>query len=203
MRTARMHAPPEPRRRVAFARVARLARTLLTPLALAWPPLFAVIAATRRASLATLGRDQGIFQYVGWAIGRGERDYTDIRDVNGPLTHLVHVALLALGGADEHRFRVLDLAVTGATYALVGACVPGLGTPDARSRRRGPPALRGLQDVNYSVSKDVDLLTGAWSRERFEAEFAQVSDPKSPLFHHFLSGRYFVSGFAKLKANIL
>jgi len=28
--------------------------------------------------------------------------------------------------------------------------------------------------VNDSVSKDVDLLTGAWSKQRFESEFAQV-----------------------------
>jgi hypothetical protein len=98
----------------------------LVPLVVALPPLFWVMDATRRASLTTLGRDQGIFQYVAWAIGRGAIDYRDVRDVNGPLTHLVHVALLALGGADEHRFRVLDLAMTGLTFAVAGACTPGL-----------------------------------------------------------------------------
>jgi hypothetical protein len=112
-------------RRLALARLVRL---LAVPVTLALPPLFLVSEATRRASLTTLGRDQGIFQYVAWAIAQGERDYRDIRDVNGPLTHLVHRVLLALGGADEHRFRVLDLAMTGVTFAFVGACLPGLGS---------------------------------------------------------------------------
>jgi hypothetical protein len=108
-------------------------RSLLVPLIVALPPLFWVIDATRRASRTTLGRDQGIFQYVAWALGRGAVDYRDVRDVNGPLTHLVHMVLLGLGGADEHCFRILDLAMTGLTFAVAGACVPGL-----RSRR--PPS---------------------------------------------------------------
>lgn len=99
---------------------------LAVPVTLALPPLFLVTEATRRASLTPLGRDQGIFQYVAWAIAQGERDYRDIRDVNGPLTHIVHSVMLALGGADEHRFRVIDLLVTGATFAFVGGCLPGL-----------------------------------------------------------------------------
>src|ERR1039457_5329476 len=55
--------------------VARLVRTLVVPLTLALPPMLWVADATRRASLTTLGRDQGIFQYIGWAIAQGERDY--------------------------------------------------------------------------------------------------------------------------------
>ena len=109
---------------------ARAVRSLLVPLVVGLPPLFWVVDATQRASLTPLGRDQGIFQYIAWVIGRGAVDYRDVRDVNGPLTHLVHMALLALGGKDEHRFRVLDLAVTGVTFAVAGACLPGL-----RSRR--------------------------------------------------------------------
>ncbi len=102
---------------------------LAVPLTLALPPLFLVLEATRRASFAPLGRDQGIFQYVAWALTRGAVDYRDVRDVNGPLAHFVHWVFLLFGGADEHRFRVLDLAVTGSTFALVGACVHGLGSP--------------------------------------------------------------------------
>src|ERR1700722_6738381 len=90
--------PAPPVRRFA---VARLVRTFAAPVALALPPMFWVADATRRASLTPLGRDQGIFQYVGWAIRQGQVDYRDVRDVNGPLTHLLHVALLALGGADD------------------------------------------------------------------------------------------------------
>jgi hypothetical protein len=101
-------------------------RPLVLPLVTALPALVWVIEGTRRATFDTLGRDQGIFQYVAWAIGRGAKDYRDIRDVNGPLTHLIHMVLLALGSADEHRFHVLDLVMTGATFAFAGACLPGI-----------------------------------------------------------------------------
>ena len=101
-------------------------RALVVPLILALPPLFWVIDATNRASLTTLGRDQGIFQYVAWALQHGAVDYRDVRDVNGPLTHLVHLVLLQFGGADEHRFRVLDLTITGLGFAFAGACLPGV-----------------------------------------------------------------------------
>jgi len=100
---------------------------LVLPLVTALPPLVWVVEATRRATFDTLGRDQGIFQYVAWALLHGAKDYRDVRDVNGPLTHLIHMGMLALGGADEHRFHVLDLVATGATFAFVGACLPGLG----------------------------------------------------------------------------
>jgi len=93
---------------------------------LALVPLFWVADATYRSSLTTLGRDQGIFQYIAWAIGRGEVDYRDVRDVNGPLIHLLHHVILALGGADEHRFHVIELVATGLSFAFVGACIPGL-----------------------------------------------------------------------------
>ncbi len=95
-------------------------------LVVALPPLAWVREGTYRASLTTLGRDQGIFQYIAWAIAHGDVDYRDVRDVNGPLTHLVHMVLLALGGRDEHRFRVLDLAISAVTFAIVGACLPGI-----------------------------------------------------------------------------
>ena len=99
---------------------------MLPALLVALPPLAWVREAMYRASLTTLGRDQGIFQYIAWAIGQGDVDYRDMRDVNGPLTHLVHFVMLSLGGRDEHRFRVLDLAITSFTFALVGACLPGI-----------------------------------------------------------------------------
>src|SRR5258708_5894042 len=153
-----------------------LLRSLVVPLTIAIPPVFWVLEATRRASLTPLGRDQGIFQYVAWAVGRGAVDYRDVRDVNGPLTHLVHMALLALGGADEHRFRVLDLAVTGATFAFVGSCVPGLGS------RRAPDRL---DRVAWAVAGWV-VLSGQYllygyrelaQRERFFGWFALSSVP--------------------------
>ncbi len=117
---------PFPRLRVPWLSIRRAVRGSLPALILALPPLAWVLNAKAWASYTALGRDQGIFQYIAWAISKGERDYRDIRDVNGPVTHMVHLAFLALGGRDEHRFRVLDLAVTGAAFAIVGACLPGI-----------------------------------------------------------------------------
>jgi hypothetical protein len=105
-----------------------LVRRVLAPVLLALVPLFWVADATHRSSLTTLGRDQGIFQYIAWAVRHGDVDYRDVRDVNGPLTHLIHSVFLGLGGADEHRFHVLELWATGVSFALVGACIPGLVT---------------------------------------------------------------------------
>jgi hypothetical protein len=140
-------------------------RSLVVPLAIALPALYWVSEATRRASLETLGRDQGIFQYVAWALTQGDHDYRDIRDVNGLLTPLVHRVFLALGGADEHRFRLLDLVVTGATFTLAGLCLPGL-----RSRRS--PDL--LDRVAWGVAAWVTLsgqylLYGYWDLAQRES----------------------------------
>ena len=134
-----------------FAGARRGARLLVLPLMLALPSLAWVVEATRRASLETLGRDQGIFQYIARVVSHGARDYRDVRDVNGPLTHAVHMVFLALGGADEHRFRVLDLAVTGASFALVGACLPGL------SRKATDAAPTPLERVGWAFAAWVVL----------------------------------------------
>ena len=86
--------PPPARRRFVPSAKTRvdLVRRLLVPLILASVPFFWVADATHRASLTTLGRDQGIFQYIAWAVRLGDVDYRDIRDVNGPLIHLIHSA---------------------------------------------------------------------------------------------------------------
>jgi len=101
-------------------------RATLAPLVLAVVPLYWVVDATYRSSLTTLGRDQGIFQYIAWAVLRGDVDYRDVRDVNGPLVHLLHLLGLLLGTGDEHRFHVLDHALTGVTFAIAGALLPGI-----------------------------------------------------------------------------
>ncbi|MBX3263710.1 MAG: hypothetical protein KF782_28820 [Labilithrix sp.] len=115
-------------RRLAGSRHGRVdaARRLVAPLVLALVPLWWVADATYRATLTTVGRDQGIFQYIAWAVRQGDVDYRDVRDVNGPLVHLIHMVGLALGGADESRFHVLDVTVTGASFAVVGALLPGI-----------------------------------------------------------------------------
>ncbi len=98
---------------------------------------------------------------------QGDRDYRDIRDVNGPLTHLVHRLFLALGGADEHRFRVLDLVVTGATFALVGACLPGL------RKRRAPDCVERVAwaFAAWVVLSGQYLLYGYWDLAQRESFF--------------------------------
>jgi hypothetical protein len=101
-------------------------RRLVAPLVLALVPLYWVADATYRATLTTIGRDQGIFHYIAWALRMGDVDYRDVRDVNGPLVHLIHMVTLALGGADEHRFHVLDMIATGASFAIVGWLLPGM-----------------------------------------------------------------------------
>jgi hypothetical protein len=142
-------------------------RSLLVPMVVGLPPLFWIVDATRRASLTPLGRDQGIFQYIAWAIGRGAVDYRDVRDVNGPLTHLIHLVLLALGGADEHRFRILDLAVTGLSFAVVGACAPGL-----RSSRAPSPLERaGWAFAGWVVLSGQYLLYDYWHSAQRESFF--------------------------------
>jgi hypothetical protein len=145
----------------------RLVRALLVPLVIALPPLFWVAEATRRATLTTLGRDQGIFQYIAWALRHGAVDYRDVRDVNGPLTHLVHWVFLCLGGADEHRFRLLDLAVTGLSFAAAGACLPGL-----RSRRRPELAERlAWALAAWVVLSGQYLLYDYWQQAQRESFF--------------------------------
>ncbi|CAN5879552.1 hypothetical protein BH11MYX4_BH11MYX4_26320 [soil metagenome] len=103
-----------------------LLRRTLGPVLLALVPLFWVIDATSRASTVIVTRDQGIFQYIAWAVRNGDVDYRDIRDVNGPFVHMIHGILLRFGGGDEHRFHVLELWATGLSFAFVGACIPGL-----------------------------------------------------------------------------
>jgi hypothetical protein len=148
-------------------RLARFVRATVAPLVLALPPLFWVALAAARASRTALGRDQGIFQYIAWAIEKGAVDYRDVRDVNGPLAHWIHLAFLTLGGADDHRLRVIDLAVTGATFAFVGACLPGL-------RSRGSPSW--LERAAWAVAGCVVLsgqylLYGFWDLAQRESFF--------------------------------
>jgi hypothetical protein len=103
-----------------------IVRALIAPIVLALVPFYWVADATYRATLTTIGRDQGIFQYIAWAVLRGDVDYRDIRDVNGPLVHLLHALGLLVGAGDEHRFHILDHAITGLSFAIVGALLPGI-----------------------------------------------------------------------------
>jgi hypothetical protein len=89
-------------------------------------------------TFAIFGRDQGIFQYVGWALRNGERAYRDIHEINGPLPHAWHVVMQAVGGENEHTFRSIDTWMLVGAYALAGALLPrwvGLDLGTGRARR--------------------------------------------------------------------
>lgn len=154
----------------------------------ALPPLFWVVEATSRARLASFGRDQGIFQYVAWAVLQGDRDYRDVRDVNGPLLHALHAVFLMLGGRDEYVFRTLDLLASGLAFAFVGACLPslfgdpavpapasssGMGRLWSHGRARGPWALAAwvVLSAQYLLYLHWDLS----QRESFFDGFVLVS----------------------------
>ena len=113
---------------------------------------------TRNASFTSFGRDQGIFQYVAWAITHGDVDYRDVRDVNGPLIHLIHVVFGWFCGRSEHQFRVLDLQVTGVTFAIVGACLPGLTRRVLRKLFAGLTGAEPSNRFNFANVKLCALL---------------------------------------------
>lgn len=101
--------------------VAGLARLVAPFLVIVLAVYGGIVGATVRASRASLGRDQGIFQYIAWAIGQGDVAYRDVRDVNGPVIPLIHLVFQALGGTEEHRFRVLDLVISSLVFLGAGA----------------------------------------------------------------------------------
>ena len=105
--------------------------------------------ALRAQSYAIFGRDQGIFQYVAWALRNGERVYLDIHEINGPLPHVWHTVMQLLGGEDEHVFRSIDTVMLVTAYAFGATTIPrwiGLELGQGMARRRGAVAwaLAGL-----------------------------------------------------------
>jgi len=157
--------------------VTRALRAFAPGMLMALPAAFAVWSASVRASWAVLGRDQGIFQYIAWASLRGEVLYRDVRDVNGPLVALIHRVALALGGADEHRFRVLDLLVTGLAAAFAAGCLASL---DERAKRGWERVLRELSlgAAGWVILSAHYLAFGWWDtaqRESFFDWFVLVS----------------------------
>ncbi|HVJ89508.1 MAG TPA: hypothetical protein VM580_06860 [Labilithrix sp.] len=148
---------------------------MLPALLVSLPAAFWVWGATVRASWSTLGRDQGIFQYIAWAVSQGDVAYRDVRDVNGPVITMVHALFLRLGGADEHRFRTLDLFVTGISFAIAGVLIPSL----SMSER----AVRVRERIAWAFAATVLLLSqyvvyGFWDtaqRESFLDWFVLVS----------------------------
>lgn len=71
-----------------------------------------------------LARDPAEFQFIAWAVSRGEVDYRDLRDMNAPLSHAIHWLFMHLGGLDDGRFRRLELVTLVASVGLAGGCLP-------------------------------------------------------------------------------
>jgi hypothetical protein len=98
-------------------------------------PLLWLGYALQHASYAALGRDQGIFQGTAWAIAHGAVLYRDLREINGPLVHELHLLARLLGGADPRALRVFDLVTSALVFAFFGAALPGaIGVHAARRR---------------------------------------------------------------------
>lgn len=119
----------------------------------------AIADLARVAAGSPFGRDQGIFHYAGWAILQGEVLYRDVRDVNGPLTALVHAALIAVGAGDEVLFRTVTLAVDVVSFALVGALLPGLARPGVDRARAPSPWSRAAWAAAAVASLGAQYLT--------------------------------------------
>lgn len=136
---------------------------MLVALTLTLPLSYAVLSRLCNASGTMFGRDQGIYQYVAWAVSQGAVDYVDICDINGPLTHAVHQVFQALGGSSERGFRILDLGVASVTFAIAGASLPGLTwrpgtTPPALAPRLAwAAAAWTLLSVQYLAYEPWDL----------------------------------------------
>ncbi|MDB4943729.1 MAG: hypothetical protein JWP97_3263 [Labilithrix sp.] len=151
-------------------RFSRAGLALVPGLLAAVPAVLPVWLACVRASWSTIGRDQGIFQYVAWAASRGEVLYRDVRDVNGPLVPMLHEALLALGGADEHRFRVLDLVFTAMASGVAGASLAALdGHVRAGGERAARTAALGLAGAVVLLGEY--LAYGWWDTAQRESFF--------------------------------
>jgi hypothetical protein len=139
----------------------RLARcaAVLPALVVAAVVLPAIADLARIASRSPFGRDQGIFHYAGWALLQGEVLYRDVRDVNGPLTALVHAALIAVGAGDEVLFRTVTLVIDAASFAIVGALLPGLAHPGVDRPPRPSWAARAAWAAAAVASLGAQYLT--------------------------------------------
>jgi hypothetical protein len=153
----------------AVARVLRPRGMLVVPSLLALVPAFWVVRAAVRATYGAFGRDQGIFQYVAWALQHGDRDYSDLREINGPLIHLIHIVFQWVGGTDEHIFRVLDFSITGVVFFTVGALL-------AQALGRGALGGRGRWTVllawggaSIAILGSHYLLFGWWDQSQRES----------------------------------
>ena len=149
----------------------RLVRTLAVPLVLALPPLFWIVEATRRASRTTLGRDQGIFQYVAWAIHEGAIDYRDVRDVNGPLVHAVHRHAQPPQAADHAQAAVVQHVLVELEHHRRGTPVR---RPQIGDHRVGLTLHQLTEVMDGKLGPFVDALMTHYEAERLKQELVEA-----------------------------
>jgi hypothetical protein len=119
-----------------------------------------------------LGGDHGIFQYIAWSLGQGERMYESYREMNGPGTAVFHVLFQALGGSDDRTFRLLDLVLNGAAFAFFGACVPGFVGSRRAPHLPAAPALGarlGFAAAAFTILMTAYLRLGFWGTAQRES----------------------------------
>jgi hypothetical protein len=133
--------------------VAHPSATAAVALTLALPALYYVLRTAWFAAHEPFGRDQGIFQYVAYALSHGQRDYVDLHDMNGPLVHAIHLALYAVAGDDELRIRVIDTVVSGLVFFGVGLAIPGIG-----GRPGAPTPVQRTTRVAWGLAAFVGLF---------------------------------------------
>jgi 4-amino-4-deoxy-L-arabinose transferase-like glycosyltransferase len=63
--------------------------------------------------------DAAIMHYVAWLISQGAVPYRDAFDMNMPGVYLIHLAVLALGGAGDVAWRTFELGWLGVTAGLM------------------------------------------------------------------------------------
>jgi hypothetical protein len=99
----------------------------------AWPRDWFVVSGYAFAIFAALGsltwplgRDQGMFAWVGEVILRGGLPYRDAWEMKGPLCYYVYAFVIALFGSNDVGIRIFDLAPTLAACWLIFSLVQRL-----------------------------------------------------------------------------
>jgi hypothetical protein len=122
--TSRANGHRAPDRFTTASDVVRRHAAWLLPTTIAVLGIVPTVLALRAQTFAIFGRDQGIFQYVAWAIRNGDRVYRDLHEINGPLPHAWHVVMQSLGGEDEHVFRSIDTILLVTVYVFAATTLP-------------------------------------------------------------------------------
>ncbi len=142
-------------------RALRLA-PVVVPLLLVVPALWPELRIAWLAVHEPFGRDQGIFQYISFALTKGQRDYADFHEINGPLVHLLQLVLYWIGGENELVIRAVDFAATAVVFFGAGAVIPGIGWAKGDAPNRPPFSSRILWGLAGSVALWGNLLRYNW-----------------------------------------